>query len=190
MSKYSAWLFLFLLVGTNAHAADFKEANALYESGKFREAAVAYGSIADQKKGGVVVFYNLANAELRSGNKGKARLWYERALKLDPRDPDVLWNLQILKNALSDRIEPSLDPLAVSFFLKMLAERYTTDESAIAVSGFLMVLAIVSFLGWKVPSIKFFSGIFRGLLLFFLGTTLFLFGLKWTQVREPSVIVL
>ncbi len=190
MSKYAVWLFLFLLVGTNAHSADFKEANALYESGKFREAAVSYGSIADEKKGGVAVFYNLANAELRSGNKGKARLWYERALKIDPRDPDVLWNLQVLKNALTDRIEPPLDPLAVKFFLKMFAESYTTDEAAGVVSGLLAALAIFSFFGWKIPSIKVFSGFFRVLLLFSLSAAVFLFGLKWTQVKDPSVIVL
>lgn len=203
MRKKIALLVLFLALAArlpcgqgNAFSAeapktpDFKEANALYEAGKFREAAAAYGSIADEKKGGVAVFYDLANAELRSGNKGKARLWYERALKVDPRDPDVLWNLQVLKNALTDRIEPPLDPLAVGFFLKMFAERYTADESAMAVSGLLTALAIFSFLGWKVPSIKIFSGIFRALLLFSFGAALFLFGLKWTQVKDPSVIVL
>ncbi len=190
MSKYAVSLFLFLLVGTNAHSAGFKEANALYGSGKFHEAAAAYGSIAEEKKGGVAVFYNLANAELRSGNKGKARLWYERALKMDPRDQDVLWNLQVLKNALTDRIEPPLDPLAVVFFLKGFAERYTIDEAAVSVLGSLAALALFSLMAWKFPSAKVFSGILRGLLLFFLGVSLSLFGLKWSQVKDPSIIVL
>lgn len=196
MNKKIVFFLLFFFFGGMAHSAevsktpDFKEAAALYESGKFREAAVAYGSIADEKKGGVAVFYNLANAELRSGNKGKARLCYERALRLDPRDPDVLWNLQVLKNALTDRIEPPPDPLAVASFLKSFSERYTLDEAAVAVSGFLAALAFLSLVAWKIPSVKVFSGVLRGLLLLFLGASLFLFGLKWMQVKDRAVIVL
>lgn len=196
MRKKAALFVLFLTIGGSAYSAEtpkvpnFKEANALYETGKFREAAAAYGSIADEKKGGVAVFYNLANAELRSGNKGKARLWYERALKVDPRDPDIFWNLQVLKNDLTDRIEPPLDPLAVASFLRMLAECYTVDEAAMAVSGFLAALAVFSFLAWKFPALKNFVGIFRVLFFLFFGCALFLFILKWTQVKDPLVIVL
>jgi hypothetical protein len=40
------------------------------------------------------LLYDLANAELRAGRPGEAILGYERALVLEPRDPDILANLR------------------------------------------------------------------------------------------------
>ena len=61
--------------------------------------------------------YNLGNASLKAGEKGQARVYYERALKAAPRDENLLWNMQILKSSLADRIEALAAERAATFEL-------------------------------------------------------------------------
>lgn len=180
----------FVLLARPAPAASFKEANALYESGKFREAAVAYNSLADERKGSAALLYNLGNAELRAGNKGKARLWFERALRLAPRDPDVLWNLQVLKNALVDRIEPPPGPLEIGALSRMAAARFSIDESAQIFSALLFLWAVAALLAWQAPGFR--AGARRLQSFLFILTLLAgsLFALKWLLVKDPAVVIL
>ncbi len=194
-------LFLFLILGCGvaftAHgasaqskASDFKEANALYESGKFKEAAERYGSIAEEKRGGAAVFYNLGNAELRAGRKGKARVWYERALKIKPRDADILWNLQILKNALTDRVDPPADPFGVVEIYKKITDFFSINEAGSILTSFLFLLAVVSLLAWICPPARCSGRAAQGPLLVLILIVAGLFLIKWTRVKEPRVVVL
>ena len=176
--------------GPPTKAPDFKEANALYESGKFREAAAAYELVADEKKGGAAVFYNLANAQLRSGNKGKARLWYERALRIAPRDPDILWNLLVLKNALVDRIEPPPGPLELGSISRSAVARFSIDEAAEALSALLFFWVAVSFLTWKFPAFRNGGRSAQRAVFILIALTSGLFALKWTRSKDPQVVVL
>ena len=78
-------------------ADDFKAANALYDAGKFAEAAAAYEKIEPKT---AHVFYNLGNALFREDKLGSAILNYERARQLAPRDPDILANLKFAEQRL------------------------------------------------------------------------------------------
>ncbi len=189
-----AALFLFLIFASDAFAetkaSDFKEANALYESGKFKEAAQRYASIAEEKKGGAAVYYNLGNAELRAGRKGKARVWYERALKTSPRDPDILWNLQILKNALTDRVDPPADPFGFVEIHKKITDFFSIDEAGVVLTSLLLLWAVVSLLAWGYPAAQRPGRAAQGLLLILIFSAAGLFVLKWIRVKDPVVIVL
>jgi tetratricopeptide (TPR) repeat protein len=77
---------------------DFKAANALYDAGKFSEAAAAYEKIEPKT---AAVYFNLGNAQFREGKFGLALLNYERARRLDPRDPDILANLKFAEQRLA-----------------------------------------------------------------------------------------
>jgi hypothetical protein len=48
--------------------------------------------------------YNLANAYLEQGLLGNAILWYERARKLKPNDPDIRHNLRLAKSRMPDAV--------------------------------------------------------------------------------------
>jgi tetratricopeptide (TPR) repeat protein len=85
----------------------YQQGNALYQQGKFAEAAVAYESILKAGYTGGEICFNLGNAYYKQGNMGKAILNFERALRFLPADDDVRHNLQLANLQIVDRIDPA-----------------------------------------------------------------------------------
>ncbi len=84
----------------------YNEANALYRQGDYQAARGKYLQVADSGVQDPRVYYNLGNACFKAGRLGEAILWYERALRLAPRDPDIRANLRFAEQHKQDR-EPS-----------------------------------------------------------------------------------
>ena len=51
------------------------------------------------------LYYNLGNAYFKDSQIAPAILWYERALRLDPSDADVRYNLEYARALTQDKIE-------------------------------------------------------------------------------------
>ncbi len=85
----------------------FDQANQLYQQGTFTDAIEKYEAILQSGLVSAELYYNLGNAYYKTGNIGKAILNYERALRLQPNDDDILHNLQLANLMLTDRIEPT-----------------------------------------------------------------------------------
>ena len=51
------------------------------------------------------LYYNLGNANFKNGEIAPAILWYERALRLDPSDADIRYNLDYARALTQDRID-------------------------------------------------------------------------------------
>lgn len=81
----------------------FVEANRLYESGEFEKAAQRYRELVEADADDATVYYNLGNASYKMNRLGEAVLYYERALRLTPRDRDLRENLQLVRSQLQDR---------------------------------------------------------------------------------------
>jgi hypothetical protein len=90
-------LLLSLLITAPVLGADFKEANRLYDEGKFGPAALIYEQIEPKT---AHVYFNLGNALFRQEKYGLAVLNFERARRLAPRDPDILANLKFAQQHL------------------------------------------------------------------------------------------
>jgi len=129
-----------LLVAFPSFASDFKVANALYDDGKFAEAAAAYEKIEPKTAN---VYYNLGNAWFRQNKLGLAVLNYERARRLAPRDPDILANLKFAQHRLGVD-EVNTRPRAFQRFLHSVVESRTANQwSGYELAGvWLTVLAI------------------------------------------------
>ncbi|HTY58232.1 MAG TPA: tetratricopeptide repeat protein [Bacteroidota bacterium] len=84
-----------------------RQANQLYQQGKFSEARDAYGAILKGGYESPELLYNLGNACYKSGSVPGAILNYERARRLLPGDDDLRHNLQIANMMITDRIEPT-----------------------------------------------------------------------------------
>ena len=83
----------------------YNRGNRLYEEGKYSEATRVYGELVSSGAYDGYLFYNLGNSCFKSGEIGKAILWYSRAKKLLPRDNDVITNLEFARKVRADKIE-------------------------------------------------------------------------------------
>ncbi len=90
------WIWLMAFVGLG-RAAEFDNANQLYDEGKFAEAKQAYERLVGSGEWSANLFYNLGNADYRSGAPGKAVLNYERALALEGSHAEARANLKWLR---------------------------------------------------------------------------------------------
>lgn len=76
----------------------FNEGNKLYASGDYEQAVETYQqALAIQQSANA--HYNLANAYYQLGDYGPAVLHYEKALALEPRNPDYQANLELTQEA-------------------------------------------------------------------------------------------
>jgi tetratricopeptide (TPR) repeat protein len=75
----------------------FEDANKFYEQGKFAEAAAAYEQIAASGTATANVWFNLGNANYKSGQLGRAIGAYRMAERMTPRDAALRANLQFVR---------------------------------------------------------------------------------------------
>jgi tetratricopeptide (TPR) repeat protein len=76
----------------------FAKANQAYNEARYQEAAEGYEALVQSGPWHANLFYDLGNAYYRLGNFGKAILNYERALALDPRQPEADANLRLARD--------------------------------------------------------------------------------------------
>jgi len=94
---YALILVLLVLVPMQALAGDvaegFEAGNAAYSVGDYDTAISIYEELLTQEGHSAGLLYNLGNSYAQKGEVGLAILQYERALRLDPSDPDIIGNL-------------------------------------------------------------------------------------------------
>lgn len=78
--------------------ANFAKASAEYAAGHFPDAIAGYESLVKSRQWNPSLFYDLGNAYFRAGDSGRAILNYERALALDPAQPEARANLQLVRD--------------------------------------------------------------------------------------------
>lgn len=154
------------------HAADttglFIDGTQAYKAGEYKAAAQSFEAIATLGVKNPDLFYNIGNAYLKSDDLGHAVLWYERARRLAPRDPDLLFNLAHAQGLVKDKIESSLNVTDILFFWQGLISLKWLQFLALGSSLFFFLWAGV--LQYKQK--KVFSG--TGTLIFILFCFLFL----------------
>jgi tetratricopeptide (TPR) repeat protein len=125
--------------GQSAAASLYAEGNALYREGEFEQARQRYQEAVVSGAADARLYYNLGNASYKSGRLGEAVLWYERALRLAPRDEDVQANLRFLRRIKRDR-DPESDSWLYDLYLWP-----TVNELCLATSlGLLGIFAVAS----------------------------------------------
>jgi tetratricopeptide (TPR) repeat protein len=101
-----------------ASATQFVDAVKDYKAGRFEQAAMGFEAIAAAGVDNPGLFYNTGNAWLRDNNLGRAILWYERALRLAPSDPDIQFNLAHARTRVTDQVDHPLTARDILFFWK------------------------------------------------------------------------
>ncbi len=101
----------------------YQSANEAYLKGAYSKAADGYRQYLESHGPSGVVYYNLGNAYYQLEDWGRARVAFEKARRLRPRDSDLEYNLALLATELKDQQpqEPTLPRLALSFTRNELA---------------------------------------------------------------------
>ena len=107
----TALLALLLLVPAGAQAADsypdslWKAGVEAYSAGDWAQALGDWTSLSETGLRSKELYYNLGNAYFKTGETAQAVLNFERALRLDPSDADVRYNLEFARAMTQDRID-------------------------------------------------------------------------------------
>lgn len=126
-----------------------------YKGGDYPTAIDIFTTLAQSGVVNGQLYYNLGNAHLKNDELGQAILWYERALKMLPNDPDLLFNLKYARSLTKDAPEEIASPLVHIFFFWNYQFSQRTIKTAAIVCNLLFWL----FLGaWRLMHKK---GLFR-----------------------------
>ena len=74
----------------------------LYNNGKYNEAIVQFKLIIENKEHSEALYFNLGNSYYKINDIANSIYFYEKALKLNPKDRDILNNLAFSQNMLID----------------------------------------------------------------------------------------
>jgi hypothetical protein len=88
-----------------AQAELFEQGNRLYQQEDFAGAIEAYEAVLSAGWQSAALHYNLGNAYFKVGELGHAILGWERALALEPGDPDAIANLGLARSLTVDAVE-------------------------------------------------------------------------------------
>jgi tetratricopeptide (TPR) repeat protein len=105
----------------------FEKANGFYEQQAFDSAQFYYEKITASDIRNSNVFYNMGNACFRQKKLGLAMLYFEKAQKLAPNDPDIRANIRFVQSTLVDRL-PLLEQSFVEAILRYLHNMVSLDR--------------------------------------------------------------
>lgn len=144
MMRYIAILFVFfsvqLLIASDLDTL-MQSANQMYQDKLYEEATEKYEEILEQGFTSTSLYYNLGNAYFRSGQLGFSILNYERGLKLDPDNTDLLYNLKIVKARTVDRIKEVPQIFIIEWWVSFLT-LFTAYTWQIILVVFYLILII------------------------------------------------
>jgi tetratricopeptide (TPR) repeat protein len=166
-------------------AGVFVDAVRAYKAGDYAAAAAQFESIAATRVSNPDLFYNTGNAYLKSKDLGRAILWYERARKLAPSDPDLKFNLAYAQSLLKDKKEPGFSFSSILYFWQGLVSLKWLQYAAITFSFGFFIWATVQ----RARARQIFSG--AGILFFllFAGATLAA-GLEYNRINSDVKAVI
>lgn len=110
------FVFLILITGIGLHPTKnfgneitdwFQKGNQFYQVAQYDSAIYYYQKILERGYESGILYYNLGNCYYKTQQLGLAILFYERAKKWMPNDPDIKNNLAIANLRIVDKIEPA-----------------------------------------------------------------------------------
>ena len=114
----------------------WQSGNSAYAAGDYAEAIKEYKAIVDGGEYSFELYYNLGNAYYKADSIGKAILYYNKALRVDPSQEDARHNLALAEKRITDEVAEESE-----FFLAKWMRGLRDTMSCTAWS----VLSLVSF---------------------------------------------
>ena len=170
----------------------WEAANADYVNGAYKRAADGYAAILGRGVHSAELYYNMGNANFKSGRIGQAILCYRRALRLAPGNDDIRYNLEVAEENTKDSIES-----VPEFFLTtwMRAVRNTMSSTAWSIVSLvslaaMLALAMVYLLASRLTARKAgFYGMTAALVLLIAATSFAAAGRREIVERNEAVVM-
>ncbi|MBQ9435678.1 MAG: tetratricopeptide repeat protein [Bacteroidales bacterium] len=155
LGLFTLCLMLFTASYGESYQQLMQRANTAYQEQHYAEAVALYQQIADAGNEGSILYYNLGNAYYKTDDLSHALLWYERALRLDPRNEDIKHNIAFVNRQLVDRIEV-LPELFITRWWNAISKSVTSNTWAMLSIIFcsLMFLSVVLLLVGRRPWLR------------------------------------
>ena len=167
------------------NAGVFVDAVRAYKAGNYAAAAAQFEAIAATRVKNSDLFYNTGNAYLKAKDLGRAILWYERAKKLAPSDPDLKFNLAYAQSLLKDKKEAGFSFADVLYFWQGMVSLKWLQYTSITLSFCFFIWATVQ----KIRGRQIFSVVGIFIFLTFAATTLAA-GLEYNRINSDVKAVI
>jgi len=196
MNKIYAILFLFTInfatiAQPDSLLATFNYANNLYENNDYIAAINSYEQILSSGYESDVLYYNLGNAYLKNNNIPKAILYYEKSLKLNPNDKDIIYNIEFSNLYVKDQFTPVPDFIIDRIYSQIVHLADSNTWAIISISFFILTwVSFMTFLFSKIiirRKLAFFGAI---LLLFFSITTFIFSSDMKSYIEDPNTAII
>ena len=145
----------------------------LYNQGKYLEAISQFELVIENGEHSYALYFNLGNSFYKINDIANSILFYEKSLKLDPTDKDVINNLKMVNNAIIDDIAKIPESFINNQFSKLSNNfSYSTWGLISIIFSFSFLLIFVLYFFSKEPIVKRTSFALLFILSLLIGSTL------------------
>ncbi len=185
-------LLILIVSSANGYNADslFNSAGNYYQNQDYDEALKIYLEIEQKNYESAPLYFNIGNCFFKKGKLGYAILYYLRAQKLNPGDPDVETNLEFARMFMPTRMEGiKINPITT--FFDLIVDSYTLSLIAWVASVLfillMLYLSVIMFLQWRGLVIRIF--VYFLIFLVFVSSGLATYKYRTDYMTEKGVIV-
>lgn len=142
-------VLLVFSVISSASAAESKSmerwqsGNKAYADGNYTEAIKEYQAIIDGGEYSLELYYNLGNAYYKADSIGKAILYYNKALRIDPSHDDARHNLALAEKRITDKAAEESEFFLTRWLRSLRDTMSCTTWSILSLISFAVTLACV-----------------------------------------------
>lgn len=123
---------------------NFTRATEAYNEGEFKKAIELYETILEDGQHSAALYYNLGNSYYKLNEIASSIYYYEKALLLNPNDPEILNNLGYAQKMTLDAID-TMPETGLSRIYKTATNRLSFDQWAY-VGVFFMFLFVILYI--------------------------------------------
>ena len=181
-------LLLSISTGQNSDSL-FQLGNDYYLDEKYDQAINIFENISKDYEH-EDLYLNLGNSYYRLGNLGNAIWSYERGHLLSPRDNDINYNLNYVRNQIRDKIIPPDDFFLIALY-RAIIEKLTLID-LIGMSGLILLClgALYNSKNFDIVSNKFSSIFYTILLILFFSIGFIILDKYWAVSDQENGIVI
>lgn len=163
----------------------FYHANQAYKEGRYGDALEGYAGLLQAGPKNGHLYYNMGNAFFRLDRLGPAVLNYERARLYIPRDADLNFNLNYVRDRVQDQVPESRGLISAGLFWLDALNLMELFWAFVVLNGLfwgILIVRLISRTEWS-----FYLSVILLILWVIAGAS---FGLKWYQASTDSRAVI